>query len=163
MNREESICPVPQDQRPINEYLTLKNTFGFSWTTQSKLDYYKDSIKIYFTIFTLLIFSLKNEGNSWKNVLENSVFCDSFILFLFYTRIYLGWSYIYTRLMQATVAYEESGWYDGQIWVKTPETLIQDKLTGQYEVKPILSKLKQTLSVFLFLITISLYCLFYLE
>ena len=35
--------------------------------------------------------------------------------------------------MQATVAYEESGWYDGQIWVKTPEILIKDKLAGQYK------------------------------
>ena len=163
MNVEESICPVPQDQRPINEYLALKGTFGFSWTAQSKLDYYKDSLKICLTTLTILVLILNANNNSWTNVVEYSVFWGSFMLFLFYIRIYLGWNYIYTRLMQATVAYEESGWYDGQVWVKTPEILIQDKLAGQYEVKPILNKIKSTLLIFLFLITSSLYFIFYIK
>ena len=30
--------------------------------------------------------------------------------------------------MEATVPYEESGWYDGQVWIKPPEILIQDRL-----------------------------------
>ena len=59
--------------------------------------------------------------------------------------------------MQATVAYEESGWYDGQIWVKTPEILIKDKLAAQYQVKPILDKIKNTLFAFSFLIFFALY------
>ena len=29
--------------------------------------------------------------------------------------------------MEATVPYEESGWYDGQIWIKPPEILLQDR------------------------------------
>lgn len=163
MNKEGSICPVPEQQRPINEYLALRETFGFNWTTQSKLYYYKFSIKIYFAIFTALIFILNNENNSWINNLEYSIFCDSLILLVFYMRIYLGWDYIYTRLMKSTVAYEESGWYDGQIWVKTPEILIQDKLTGQYEVRPILNNIKETIMAFLSLILISLCCIFYLK
>lgn len=28
------------------------------------------------------------------------------------------------RLLSAVVAYEESGWYDGQLWVKPPEVRI---------------------------------------
>ena len=32
--------------------------------------------------------------------------------------------------MEATVPYEESGWYDGQIWIKPPEILLQDRLIG---------------------------------
>jgi hypothetical protein len=60
-------------------------------------------------------------------------------------RLYLAWMYIYDRLMKATVSYEESGWYDGQTWIKTPEILIQDRLTGTYEVLPILKRLANTL------------------
>jgi hypothetical protein len=28
-----SICPVPQEQRPINEYQELKESWFFSWVT----------------------------------------------------------------------------------------------------------------------------------
>jgi hypothetical protein len=65
--------------------------------------------------------------------------------------------------MQATVAYEESGWYDGQIWVKTPEVLIKDKLAGQYQVKPILNKIKNTLIFFSVLVFASLYFICFLK
>jgi hypothetical protein len=30
-------------------------------------------------------------------------------------RLYLGWAYIGNRLFSATVEYEETGWYDGQV------------------------------------------------
>lgn len=32
-----------------------------------------------------------------------------------------GWSYVGDRLLSAVVPYEETGWYDGQMWVKPPE------------------------------------------
>ncbi|AQK88058.1 hypothetical protein ZEAMMB73_Zm00001d038853 [Zea mays] len=30
-------------------------------------------------------------------------------------RMYLGWAYVGNRLLSATVEYEETGWYDGQV------------------------------------------------
>lgn len=35
-----------------------------------------------------------------------------------------GWSYVGDRLLSAVIPYEESGWYDGQMWVKPPEVRI---------------------------------------
>ena len=32
-----------------------------------------------------------------------------------------GWSYVGDRLLSAVIPYEETGWYDGQMWVKPPE------------------------------------------
>lgn len=52
--------------------------------------------------------------------------------------------------MEATVAYEESGWYDGQVWVKPPEILLQDRLIGTYEIYPGLQRLEKLLFFFLF-------------
>ncbi len=49
-------------------------------------------------------------------------------------RIYLGWAYVGDRLLSAAVEYEETGWYDGQIFVKPPEVLARDRLLGSYEV-----------------------------
>lgn len=59
--------------------------------------------------------------------------------------MYLGWAYVGNRLLSATVEYEETGWYDGQIWVKTAEVLARDRLLGSFSVKPVLSRLKITL------------------
>ncbi|KAL5988160.1 hypothetical protein ACLOJK_035923 [Asimina triloba] len=56
-----------------------------------------------------------------------------FLVSLVVLRIYLGWSYVGDRLLSAVIPYEESGWYDGQMWVKPPE------------VKPVIKLLKQTL------------------
>jgi hypothetical protein len=53
--------------------------------------------------------------------------------------------------MEATVPYEESGWYDGQIWIKPPEILLQDRLIGTYEIYPGLQRLQKTV-VFLFIL-----------
>jgi len=49
--------------------------------------------------------------------------------------------------MNATIAYEESGWYDGQIWIKTNEVLIQDRLIGVYEVLPIMDRLRRIIFI----------------
>lgn len=42
-----------------------------------------------------------------------------FILSLLF--MWQGWSYVGDRLLSAVIPYEESGWYDGQMWVKPPE------------------------------------------
>jgi hypothetical protein len=60
-------------------------------------------------------------------------------------RIYLGWKYVADRLMTAVLAYEESGWYDGQQFVKPPEILTRDRLLGAYEVRPVMARLRRTL------------------
>ncbi|XP_017984374.1 PREDICTED: uncharacterized protein LOC18611249 isoform X2 [Theobroma cacao] len=68
-----------------------------------------------------------------------------FLVSLIVLRIYLGWSYVGDRLLSAVIPYEETGWYDGQMWVKPPEVLARDRLLGSYKVKPVIKLLKQTL------------------
>jgi hypothetical protein len=35
----------------------------------------------------------------------------------------------------AVVRGTQTGWYDGQVWVKTPQMLMRDRLMGTYQVK----------------------------
>jgi hypothetical protein len=82
------------------------------------------------------------------------------LLILFFLRIYLGWEYVYKRLTKATVAYEESGWYDGQVWVKTPDVLMKDRVIADYILFPILKRIKITLGIlttYLIVCLISMY------
>jgi hypothetical protein len=66
------------------------------------------------------------------------------MLTLVVTRLYLGWSYVRSRLTSTSICYEESGWYDGQTWQKTPEFQAQDLLILSYQVQPLLKRLRRT-------------------
>lgn len=61
-------------------------------------------------------------------------------------RLFLGWSYVSTRLMSAAVPYEETGWYDGQTFVKPPAVLARDRLLGSYEARPALNRVRGALA-----------------
>jgi hypothetical protein len=47
------------------------------------------------------------------------------------------------------VPYEESGWYDGHVWRKPEEVLNRDRLIMDYQVKPILQRVRNTLALLL--------------
>ena len=142
MNRQ---CPVPKYQRPLSEYNDLKNSFTFSWTKEKSYSFGK-TLTIFLIILISFIYILginnhvqeKNEVTSFLQIITSALG----IFTLWILRLYLAWKYIYDRLMNATVSYEESGWYDGQTWVKTNEVLIQDRLVGTYEVLPVMDRLR---------------------
>lgn len=153
-------CPVPKHQRPLAEFNELKNTFGFKWTLKSSVSFLKTLLSFFIsTMFIIGIFVAISFR--WQSHLKEYLFwiiITSFsVVAIWITRIYLAWIYIYDRLMNATVTYEESGWYDGQTWIKTNDILIQDRLVGVYEILPILNRLKAVLIFCAFMIVLSLY------
>nr|BDA99315.1 photosystem I assembly protein Ycf36 [Cryptomonas sp. NIES-3952] len=148
-------CPVPKHQRPLTEFNELKNAFGFSWTLESPTSFFKTvlSFLIYIVLGVSLLVAMSFK---WQSHIEEFIFwiilTSFFILAIWILRIYLAWIYIYDRLMNATVTYEESGWYDGQTWIKTNDILIQDRLVGVYEILPVLNRLKLILMLCAFVI-----------
>ena len=48
--------------------------------------------------------------------------------------------------------YEESGWYDGQVWIKPLILKEKESLIASIEVKPILKNLIQISSIILILV-----------
>ena len=81
-----------------------------------------------------------------------SIFTSLVLPLLVTLRLYLGWNHIYKRLMSEKVIYEETGWYDGQTWIKPIELKEKESLIATLEVKPILNNLVQTSSVIISLI-----------
>ena len=67
-------------------------------------------------------------------------------------RLYLGWNHIYKRLHSEKVEYEESGWYDGQTWIKPLDLKEKESLIASIEVKPILKNLIQIASAIISII-----------
>lgn len=148
MNDSEYVCPVPKEQRPLNEYKKIKESNNFIWCINGKAIYVKSLFYMFISSFILSSLLLILSSFSFTNIKYFFIYSliGAIIIMIFLClRSYLGWHYIYNRLMEATVPYEESGWYDGQIWIKPPEVLIQDRLIGTYEIYPGLSRLNLTL------------------
>ncbi|PIN13256.1 hypothetical protein CDL12_14136 [Handroanthus impetiginosus] len=148
----ETECPVPLDQQPINEYQALSNSFPFSWASSDVVEY---SSRLFVTgaCFALLVglpvswFGSVGPKDEPIRLVLAAASSGIFVVILAVVRMYLGWAYVGNRLLSATVEYEETGWYDGQIWVKTAEVLARDRLLGSFSVKPVLGRLKNTLIV----------------
>jgi len=157
MNDSEYLCPVPKDQRPLNEYKKLKESNNFLWCIQDKNSYLQFLSLIFLLSFTLSALILVISSFSLSNIkyfFISSIFIGLVVVTILCLRSYLGWQYIYSRLMEATVPYEESGWYDGQVWIKPPEILLQDRFIGTYEIYPGLQRLEKTFVFLLILFVV---------
>ncbi|KAL6961390.1 Protein CONSERVED IN THE GREEN LINEAGE AND DIATOMS 27, chloroplastic, variant 2 [Sarracenia purpurea var. burkii] len=114
---------VPFEQRPVNEYSSLKDGVLYSWGELSPRSFFLRLGGLWLVTFTVLGVPIAAASFNPSK----------------------GWSYVGDRLLSAVIPYEESGWYDGQMWVKPPEILARDRLLGSYKVKPVIKLLKQTL------------------
>ena len=142
-------CPVPKDQQPTNEFIELSKSKIFS-LPKSKKSF--SLILIKYWVGTFIIFlaissgSVYFETSTLKYILL-SFFSSLSFPFLFSLRLYLGWNHIFKRLTSEKIEYEESGWYDGQIWIKPLNLKEKESLIALLEVKPILKNLIQTISL----------------
>ncbi len=153
-----SKCPVPKEQQPTNEFLELSNSKVFALAKTSK----KFSIILISTwLVAFLIFLVISSGSSYFHTyILRYIFLSFFgslsVPLLITIRLFLGWSHIYKRLTSEIIEYEESGWYDGQIWNKPFELKEKENLIASIEVKPILKNLTQVTSVIISLILIGI-------
>nr|YP_009313524.1 Hypothetical protein ycf36 [Galaxaura rugosa]SCW21778.1 Hypothetical protein ycf36 [Galaxaura rugosa] len=160
MPSKRNICPVPFDQQPLNEYKAIKQSTLFSCFASSMQMFVRSLIIIFITSNILglfiTIFILNGNKLSLITFLSNLLF-SLILIEILLIRLYLGWSYIFKRLSSASIFYEESGWYDGQLWVKSADVLTQDRLVSVYQVEPLIIRIKNTLVIVSFvLITLCL-------
>ena len=145
----ESKCPVPRDQQPTNEFIELSNSTIFSWPKNTKT---LIIVLIKFWVGSFMIFLVISSGSiyfktSLLKYILLSFFCSITIPLLISIRLYLGWNHIFKRLTSERVEYEESGWYDGQVWIKPLVLKEKESLIASIEVKPILNNLIQIFSI----------------
>jgi len=153
-----SKCPVPKEQQPTNEFLELSNSRVFALAKSNE----KFSIILISTwLVAFLIFLVISSGSSYFHTyLLKYIFLSFFgslsVPLLITIRLFLGWTHIYKRLTSEIIEYEESGWYDGQIWNKPIELKEKESLIASIEVKPILKNLAQVTSVIISFILIGI-------
>jgi len=142
---------VPRDQRPANELKAIKEASLYKWAVLENTGYGIRLGSLFMGTCALLSGPISYQTfdplqQPFEFILSSSTGA-CLVVSVAAIRMYLGWSYVGNRLLSASVAYEETGWYDGQIFVKPQEVLARDRLLGTYEVKPVLAKLKGTLIV----------------
>ena len=158
-------CPVPIDQRPLNEFNSIRNNWVISWPLLERKIYYRKLLIswIFIIPFSLII----SYGSSYlKNNIFDFIFISLTLSLIFpillLIRQWLSWTYIFKRLSSENIEYEESGWYDGQTWEKPIEWRSKDLLIAQHQVKPIIDNIKKVFTLILIII-ISLSSLFFIK
>ena len=147
----DSKCPVPKEQQPTNEFIELSKSTVFSWP-KSKKSFSLILIKFWMVAF--IIFLVISSGSIYfKTSIIKYIFLSLLsslsIPLLLSIRLYLGWNHIFKRLNSEKIEYEESGWYDGQTWLKPLNLKEKESLIASIEVKPILNNLIQLSSIIL--------------
>jgi len=145
----QSKCPVPIEQQPTNEFIELSKSKIFSWPKTKKS---LILILIKFWVVAFVLFLVISSGSvyfktSLLKYILLSILSSLSIPLLISIRLYLGWNHIFKRLISEKVEYEESGWYDGQVWEKPLVLKEKESLIASIEVKPILKNLIQIFSI----------------
>jgi hypothetical protein len=149
------VCPVPQEQRPLQEYQQLCESWFFRWPIHSLGGLVAALGGGWILLLPIAIIvatgSVPLRHNPVQLVIAAAV-AALLLPLLLLTRQWLGWSYVQRRLVREKIIYEESGWYDGQEWEKPLDWRQQDLLVAQHQVKPILVRLGQALTLVLVLL-----------
>ena len=145
----EPKCPVPKEQQPTNEFIELSKSSIFSWPKTKKS---LILVLIKFWLGAFILFLVISSGSIYfkTSILKYillSFFSSLSVPLLISIRLYLGWNHIFKRLTSEKVEYEESGWYDGQVWIKPLVLKEKESLIASIEVKPILKNLIQIFSI----------------
>ena len=145
----ESKCPVPREQQPTNEFVELSKSTIFSWPKTKKSLIF---VLIKFWLGSFVLFIVISTGSvyfktSLLKYILLSFFSSLSIPLLISIKLYLGWNHVFKRLTSERVEYEETGWYDGQVWIKPLVLKERESLIASIEVKPILKNLIQIASI----------------
>ena len=139
------ICPVPLNQRPLNEFNSIRNSWIISWPFLERIIFYRKLTFSWLFITPLSLIISCGSDYLKNNILELTLVSFTTSLFfpiLLLVRQWLSWIYIYKRLNSENIEYEESGWYDGQTWEKPIDWRAKDLLIAQYQIKPVLNHLE---------------------
>ncbi|MGG6238492.1 CGLD27 family protein [Nodosilinea sp. AN01ver1] len=152
-------CPVPAEQQPINEYQDVRDSWFYGWGSRSLMGYLKPVVVLWMVGWTVAgpMAAASFVPAKHPMAFGLSAAMGALILpMLALLQLYVGWAHVGGRLRQTTVPYEESGWYDGQLWVKPEEVSNRDRLIVDYQVQPVLQRIRRTLGVMALLLALGL-------
>lgn len=152
-------CPVPVEQIPIKEYESMSKSWFYSWGARDVRGYLVPIISLWLLSWVVVgpMAAVSFVPSKMPPQFIISASLGALLLpTLALVQLYIGWLHVCDRLCQTSVPYEESGWYDGQFWDKPEDVINQDRLIADYQVKPLMKRIKKTFAVILGIISFSL-------
>ena len=147
------LCPIPEDQKPINEYISLKENNLTNWITLVKRKYFGTLFQIFFTFF-LICLTFTFDGIESINQLLTTFQQTSFfsLAMLNFVLIYIlsNWKQVDNRFNTSRLIYEEGSWYTSEIWEKPISLIKNDKLISTQILQPIVLRNLQFIVVLAF-------------
>jgi hypothetical protein len=138
-------CPIPNDQKPINEYISLKENEFTNWVTFDSFFYSKSLILKFFSLFLVLLPLVLFEFNYSLESLLITNFITTISININLLIVLSRWIQVNKRFKTSRLFYEEASWYDGQIWEKPLELIRSDNLLSSQKIEPTIKRLKGTL------------------
>lgn len=131
-------CPIPEDQKTINEYLNIKKNFKNNFFLLSV----KNNLKIqnlisFFVLYKVLSFVLKEKEIT-------AIFF--FGIFFFYICVFAFLFSLFQlielskKMSKSKIFYEESSWFNIEYWEKFFFLIKNDRLILNQKIRPILKK-----------------------
>jgi len=153
------LCPVPTDQIPIEEYECMSESWFYSWGARGLVGYLMPVVVLWLVSWLVVgpMAAVSFEPSKLLPQFMISGMLGALLLpTLALVQLYIGWRHVCDRLSQRSVFYEESGWYDGQVWEKPDDVMNRDRLIADYQVKPLMLRMQKTFAVILGIVSFSL-------
>ena len=142
-------CPVPMDQRPSSQLKEVAEGIVSGWGGLDGKSYAVRLTILCVFFFTVIAYPIASETYNpeiqWTEAHVAAMLGSLVAVTAITLTIHNSWDYVRNRLLSATIEYEETGWYDGQVYVKTPEMLAKDRLDGTYVCGPVVERCKRTM------------------
>eukprot|EP00977_Amphora_coffeiformis_P020179 scaffold7995_cov173-Amphora_coffeaeformis.AAC.9 len=139
---------VPEAQRPVNEYLDISRQPLFGWPATGLPGFLVRLGITYAAVFAIICYPIAGatytqDGFLLQKIAASNVGAVS-LLGVLMLRIYSGWGYLKTRLTSKVIEYEETGWYDGDVELKTEAEMKRDRFLYKDKVQPVVELVKTT-------------------
>ncbi|MFO7630819.1 MAG: CGLD27 family protein [Prochlorococcaceae cyanobacterium] len=143
-------CPVPPEQQPLQQFQELSCSLFFRWPLESLKGLLRALALCWLAALPLSLLVASGSvalRQSPPRLLAAGAVAALVLPLLVLVRQWLGWTTIHRRLLAESVDYEESGWYDGQVWEKPLAWRQQDWLVATQEVGPVLGRLQRAMGI----------------
>ena len=147
---QDTPCPVPPEQRPLEEYGQLLRSWFFAWPAAGSLPLGRSLLISWLLVLPIALLVASGSYTLRHDPLRlglAAATAAALLPLLLLARQWLGWAYVRRRLVSERVEYEESGWYDGQIWEKPIAWRQQDLLVARFQVEPVMARLRRGVAV----------------
>jgi hypothetical protein len=147
------LCPIPEDQKPINEYISLKENNLTNWITLVRKKYLGTLFQLFLTLFLICLTFTFEGTESITQIIETiqiTSICSLICLSILLCYVIINWKQVDNRFNTSRLIYEEGSWYTSEIWEKPISLIKSDKLISTQILQPILLRNLQFVSFLVF-------------